>query len=92
MPYPVNTTPLLQEVESDDHTDEASTRDDKPFFQPLEPKDRYHMGYLIFYLIGIATLLPWNFYVTANDVSIALKLLASLTETIDICLFLVLDV
>lgn len=73
MAYSVNTTPLLQESDSGDEyiTDEVGTRDDKPLFQPLEPKDRYNMGYLIFYLLGIATLLPWNFYVTANDVSIS---------------------
>lgn len=75
MAYSVNTTPLLQ---GDDDTDsgeereidhEVLNKDDKPLFRPLEPKDKYCMGYLIFYLLGIATLLPWNFYVTADDVS-----------------------
>ena len=26
--------------------------------------------YLIFYLIGVGTLLPWNMFITAKDVSI----------------------
>lgn len=71
MAYSVNTTPLLQDLDSEDEeiTDEVSNRDDILLFKPLEPKDRYYMGYIIFYLLGIATLLPWNFYVTANDVS-----------------------
>lgn len=75
MAYSVNTTPLLQDVIDSDSGDdrgidqEGASNDDKPLFKPLEPRDKYHMGYLIFYLLGIATLLPWNFYVTADDVS-----------------------
>lgn len=71
MDYSVNTTPLLQDLESEDEytTDEVPNRENKPSFNDLECRDRYNMGYLIFYLLGIVTLLPWNFYVTANDVS-----------------------
>lgn len=71
MDYSVNTTPLLQDLDSEDEyiTDELPHRENKPLFNDLECRDRYYMGYLIFYLLGIATLLPWNFYVTANDVS-----------------------
>lgn len=67
----VNTTPLLQDIDSEDEhiTNEIPNGNDKSLFNPLECSDRYNMGYLIFYLLGIATLLPWNFYVTANDVS-----------------------
>lgn len=70
MAYSVNTTPLLQDLDSeDDQVTEGFSRDDKPLFKAVEPRDSYNMGYLIFYLLGITTLLPWNFYVTANDVS-----------------------
>lgn len=30
---------------------------------------RYNAAYCIFYLLGCGTLLPWNFFITANDVS-----------------------
>lgn len=71
MDYSVNTTPLLQDLDSEDEytTDEVFNKENKPSLNDLECRDRYNMGYLIFYLLGIATLLPWNFYVTANDVS-----------------------
>lgn len=31
---------------------------------------RFQFVYLIFYLMGIGSLLPWNFFITANDVSL----------------------
>lgn len=75
MAYSVNTTPLLEGYDSDIEDErqanqEVAVRDDKPLFKPLEPKDKYYMSFLIFYLLGIVTLLPWNFYVTADDVSV----------------------
>lgn len=33
------------------------------------PPDRYNFTYAVFYLLGIATMTPWNFFVTAEDVS-----------------------
>lgn len=35
-----------------------------------EPRDRYWVVYLLFYLFGITSLVPWNFLITANDVSV----------------------
>lgn len=36
---------------------------------PSEPiKDRFYMIYLILLLFGIASLLPWNIFITATDV------------------------
>jgi hypothetical protein len=29
---------------------------------------RYNVAYIIFYVLGCATLLPWNFFITANEV------------------------
>ncbi|XP_072938970.1 equilibrative nucleoside transporter 3 [Epargyreus clarus] len=32
-----------------------------------EPRDRYCIVYILFYLFGITSLVPWNFLITAND-------------------------
>lgn len=37
------------------------------------PNDRFGFTYMIFYLLGTTTLLPWNFFVTAEDVSFSIK-------------------
>lgn len=34
------------------------------------PKDKYSFNYVIFYLLGMTMMLPWNFFITAEDVSI----------------------
>lgn len=34
-----------------------------------EPRDRYRIVYFLFLLFGITSLVPWNFLITANDVS-----------------------
>ncbi|XP_060593578.1 equilibrative nucleoside transporter 3-like [Ruditapes philippinarum] len=31
------------------------------------PRDRFHMVYLIFYLLGLGSLAPWNFFITASE-------------------------
>lgn len=72
MAYSVNTTPLLHSQDSDIEEDvnEISIRDSKPLLKLLEPQDKFYAAYFIFYLLGIVSLLPWNFFVTADDVSI----------------------
>lgn len=66
----VYTTPLLQDVDSEEEhiSDEPNKNDHNHLLSHVDFRDRYNMGYLIFYLLGIATSVPWNFYVTANDV------------------------
>lgn len=39
-----------------------------------QPVDKYYFNYIVFYLLGMTTLLPWNFFVTAEDVSILVLL------------------
>ncbi|XP_053613204.1 equilibrative nucleoside transporter 3 [Plodia interpunctella] len=34
---------------------------------PEAPRDRYGVVYMLFYLFGITSLVPWNFLITAND-------------------------
>ena len=49
------TTPLVE-------TDNDDTLEDRG-----APKDRYHIVYLVFVLVGITTLLPWNFFISLNN-------------------------
>ncbi|XP_063235773.1 equilibrative nucleoside transporter 1 [Bacillus rossius redtenbacheri] len=81
MEYSVNTRPLLQQSESESDFEERDgresggtlddpvvvTKDTRPLFKVQEPKDRYNLAYIIFYLLGMTTLLPWYFFVTADD-------------------------
>lgn len=30
---------------------------------------RYNLAYIVFYLLGINMLIPWSFFITADDVS-----------------------
>lgn len=36
----------------------------------VAPVDKYNFTYAVFYLLGMTTLLPWNFFVTAEEVSV----------------------
>jgi equilibrative nucleoside transporter 1/2/3 len=36
---------------------------------PARPRDNYFFVYIVFYLLGMTTLLPWNFFITAEEVS-----------------------
>lgn len=77
----VNRRPLLDDSDSETENDDSikiasRVRDEmeggkelRPLFKPLEPKDKYYMAYFIFYILGMTTLMPWNFFITADDVS-----------------------
>ncbi|XP_078036462.1 equilibrative nucleoside transporter 1 [Augochlora pura] len=76
MSYSINRRPLLGgasdsefeddlETEVDDPT--VSVPDEKPFLKQHEPRDRYNLAYIVFYLLGINTLIPWSFFITADD-------------------------
>ncbi|CAL8138118.1 unnamed protein product [Orchesella dallaii] len=41
--------------------------DDRDIVACLPPKDRYWGVYAIFYFLGITTLLPWNFFINADQ-------------------------
>lgn len=70
MAYSVNTTPLLQQQfdseNEDDDSNDIVVRDVRPLFKP-EPVDKFYATYFIFSILGIVSLLPWNFFITADD-------------------------
>ncbi|KAK2707873.1 equilibrative nucleoside transporter 1-like [Artemia franciscana] len=39
----------------------------QPLLQPYLPRDNNNFVYVAFYLLGMATLLPWNFFITINS-------------------------
>ncbi|CAG9785420.1 unnamed protein product [Diatraea saccharalis] len=45
-------------------TDSCST---KVLDTSEQPRDKYKIVYILFYLFGITSLVPWNFLITAND-------------------------
>lgn len=53
-------------------TDSCSTKVLDP---QEEPADRYRIVYFLFYLFGVSSLVPWNFLITANDVSTGLLMI-----------------
>ncbi|XP_032665983.1 equilibrative nucleoside transporter 3 isoform X1 [Odontomachus brunneus] len=76
MSYSINRRPLLwgtsdSEFEGDLETevDDPHTviSDEKPFLKPYEPHDKYNLAYIVFYLLGVNTLIPWSFFMTADD-------------------------
>ncbi|XP_017772160.1 PREDICTED: equilibrative nucleoside transporter 3 [Nicrophorus vespilloides] len=76
MEYSINTRPLLQESDSEEENVDLRTqsyqenvvvRDNKPLFKQPEPNDKFNLAYIIFYLLGMTTLMPWNFFITADD-------------------------
>ena len=50
-----------------------SEREPSPSSAPEDgPKDRFQLAYVIFFLHGLGHLLPWNFFITAQPVSLSL--------------------
>ncbi|KAK4886608.1 hypothetical protein RN001_002879 [Aquatica leii] len=74
-----NNKPLLDPISSDTDEDEIRidnainedhiivVKDEEPLFKAQEPKDKYLVAFFIFYFLGMTTLIPWNFFITAHD-------------------------
>ncbi|XP_011865031.1 PREDICTED: equilibrative nucleoside transporter 1 isoform X2 [Vollenhovia emeryi] len=76
MSYSINRRPLLGGASDSEFEDDLETEvddpsvtspDEKPFFKPHDPHDKYNLAYVVFYLLGINTLIPWSFFITADD-------------------------
>ncbi|XP_035742935.1 equilibrative nucleoside transporter 3-like [Vespa mandarinia] len=76
MSYSINRRPLLGGVSDSEFEDDLETEfddpnvsipDEKPFLKQDEPLDRYNFAYIVFYLLGINILIPWSFFITADD-------------------------
>ncbi|XP_024081088.1 equilibrative nucleoside transporter 3 isoform X2 [Cimex lectularius] len=78
MDLSTNTRPLLQKSDTESDFDEdpiairkedeeVNIKDTRPLFNVWEPLDRYNIGYLIFYILGTIILLPWFFFITAEE-------------------------
>lgn len=44
----------------------SGSSDDEPKLALIAPEDRFNLCYIIMYILGFGTLLPWNFFITAN--------------------------
>jgi len=61
--------PLLAQTMSDSPVKNESALDTTPrllFHETVQ--DKYYIVYIIFLLFGISILLPWNIFITAEDV------------------------
>ena len=57
--------PLLENQFVSNGTDEANATSNEVV--PPPPRDKCYTVYMIFFLLGMSTLLPWNFFISLNN-------------------------
>lgn len=58
----------ISDTEDDDYVDDTDT--DNLYRAPNTiPNDSFNFTYIVFYYLGMTTMLPWNFFSMAEDVS-----------------------
>lgn len=76
MAYSINRQPLLKGISDSEFEDDIETeiedpnnskQDEEPFIKPHEPADTFQFTYVVFYLLGMTTLIPWCFFMTADE-------------------------
>ncbi|KOX72970.1 Equilibrative nucleoside transporter 3 [Melipona quadrifasciata] len=89
MSYSINRRPLLERISDSEFEDDLETEvddpnisvpDEKPFLKQYEPSDKYNLAYIVFYVLGINTLIPWSFFITADDYWIHVENLEKITD------------
>ena len=62
------TTPLVQAGSYDfDRNEDPQDEEVEEVAPVASPKDNHNLVYLVFVLVGITTLLPWNFFISLNN-------------------------
>lgn len=54
-------------TESSQNKSRDTSEEDTIKFSQNAPADKWNFTYMVFYLLGMTTLIPWNFFVTAED-------------------------
>lgn len=77
----INADPILDSIDPDEGIEDLNQDDSeerelvndscstKVLDSNEDPTDKYLIVYFLFCLFGVTSLVPWNFLITANDVS-----------------------